>query len=104
MERLRLILTTFVAVFSLALVASAQDQPAAAAPADHGKMDHDKHDHDKPASTWKWKSKIDIRSNHHFEGTDISDGANHLFFRGMLGGKASIEDSLHGHISVYGVS
>ena len=42
---------------------------------------------------------FDVRMDH-----SLSDELNHMFFRGILGAKANIEDSLYGYLSVYSLS
>lgn len=98
-----LTLATFFVAFSLALSVNAQDKAAAGgaakAKADKKAGDHSKHDADRPESTWKMDGNFDVRVDH-----SLSDKLNHMFFRGILGAKANIEDSLYGYLSVYSLA
>lgn len=142
MDRLKLMLTMFSAVFLFSLASNAQDAAAeavpeaaaaqaeeAAAPApsdgnaekaaealDHSKMDHGKKGctggkdcgcdkcRGKSKAVWHWKAKTDMRINHHFSSDDDISDLNKLFVRGMLSGKANVDDTFYGKISFYGVA
>ncbi len=100
--------------------APAQEAPAGDTKAeedqkmDQGKMDHSKMDHGKDCnckecrrgkkSAWKWKTNTDVRVNQHFSGNDDVTALNTFFVRGMLSGKANVDDTFYSKISLYGLS